>query len=328
MTDSPTLLLRSADVYLGPPETRFFGGGYRRARHNLTTITVNSRPDGTGTISATAAVTYPENWSRKGTTNQPPHLSTVDVIALGEQVASLYLQGAYGISPSDPRVEALDSVRISAGSTPVEDQLVGFPVEATAVSTSCSTDPALTCTTFDCTVANLRLVVSLRHPGAGYRSTTITAPDATELPRPHDDSPGDLRPFASGWADRGNTATDLTVDRDTLTASAKAHFSPLPPWPPRPQDLIVDAFVVTLQVGQILLYELDGLDRADSNTLWMRQTEMRWTSPRPARIPEATTITISKARILDRGAERWRTADICGEVYGIAIRCAITHRLP
>jgi hypothetical protein len=328
MTDSPTLSLRSAEEYLGPPETRFFGAGYRRATHNLTTVTMDSRPDGTGTISATAAVTYPENWSRKGTTNQPPHLSTIDVIALGEQVAALYLQGAYGLSPSDPRIEALGSIRISAGSAPVEDELVGFGVEATAVSTRCSTDPVMICTTFDCAVANLRLVVSLRHPGTGHRCTTITAPDATGFPAPHDDSPGGSRPFASGWADRGNTATGLTIDRDTLAASAKAHFSPPPPWPPRPQDLVVDAFVVTLQVGQILLYELDRLDRADSNTLWMRQTEIHWSSPRPERIPDAAMVTISKARIIDRGAERWRTADICGDVYGITTRCAITHRLP
>jgi len=176
-------------------------------------------------------------------------------------------------------------------------------------------DPTMACTTFDCAIANLRLVVSLQHPRA-------------ELPAPHRGAESGRRPFAGCWAERGNTVTDIVVDRGALTASALARFAPPPPWTPRQSDLVVDAFVVALEVGQILLYELDRLDRADSNTLWMRQTELQWTSHGSAPIPAEATITIVNPRVLNRGTERWRTADIRGDVYGITARCAIAHRLP
>jgi avirulence D protein (AvrD) len=312
------LRLPSTEAYLGPAESRFFGAGYRRSTHSLTDVVVASRQDGTGSVSATAAVTYPEDWSRKGTTNQPPHLSTIDVIVLGGQLIGLYLRTAYGLSPSDSQITALDHLRISAGSAPVEHELTSFPVEMSAGSSTDTAHPSCVCTTFDCTIANLCLIVSVRHPCAEQRSGTVVV------------APTGLAPcsFATGWADRDNTATDLAIDRDSLTAAGQAWITPPPLWCPRPQDLVVDAFVVTLEVGQILLYELDQLDRADSNTLWMRQTEIGWGSPSYGRNSAAMTTTISKPRILDRGEERWRVADICGDVYGVTVRCAIAHRLP
>lgn len=322
MTESTKLLLPSVDAYLGPSENRFFGAGYRRPTHTIADIAVTSRPDGTGSIAATAAVTYPKDWSRKGAADQPPHLSTVDVIVLGEQLAALYLQAAFGISPSDPDIEALGTIRISAGSTPVENELSGFPVEASTVSTTDAATPTVVCTTFDCTIANLRLIVSLQHARGEQRCTTIAVPDTAG-------SPGGLRPFAAGWADRGNTSTNIVINRDTSTASAQTRFTASPSWLPRPQDLVIDAFVVALQLGQILLYELDHLDRADSNTLWMRQTEIRWAPQhRGAPIPTVTTTTIANPRILNRGADRWRVADIRGDVYGVTVRCAVAHHLP
>ncbi|SFW78684.1 AvrD family protein [Amycolatopsis australiensis] len=322
MAESTRLLLPSLDEYLGPADKRFFGAGYRRPRHSLSAVSVTAHPDGTGVISGVAAVEYPKDWSRKGTADQPPHLSTVDVIVLGERLAALYLQAAFGVSAGDPRVEALGTIRISAGSSPVEEELAGFRVEARAASTMDLGTPSVVCTTFDCAIANLRLVVSLRHPPGERRDTTAPVPDVTG-------PPSGRRPFATGWAERANTASDVVVDRDTLTASARARFGPAPSGPVRPQDLVVDAFVVTLQLGQILLYELDRFDRADSNTLWMRQTEIRWpTRPRDvAGLPAATTRLV-RPRLLDRGTGRWRVADIRGDVYGVAVHCAIAHLVP
>jgi hypothetical protein len=197
-----------------------------------------------------------------------------------------------------------------------------------AISTAYPSRPTDVCTTFDCVIANLRLIVSVLHPRVEQRRTTVAAADAAELNATRHTSPTRLRPFATGWAHRGNTVSDLVVDRDTLTASGQATITPPPLWRPRPQDLVIDAFVVTLQVGQILLYELDQLDRADSNTLWMRHTEIRWgPQPRPS-VPDATTTTITKPRILSRDAARWRVADIHGDVYGVVVRCAVAHRLP
>ncbi|GAA3536630.1 AvrD family protein [Amycolatopsis ultiminotia] len=322
MAESTRLLLPSIDQYLGPAETRFFGAGYRRPEHTLSDISVTALPDGTGSISATAAVDYPKDWSRKGATDQPPHLSTVDVIVLGEKLASLYIQAAFGFSPEDPGIEALGTIRISAGSSPVEEELTGFPVEARAASTTDISTSAGVCTTFDCTIANLRLVISVRHPPAAQQHATTAVPDVTG-------SPSGRRLVATGWAERSNSTSEVIIDRATSTAAAQARFTPAPAERVGPQDLVIDAFVVALQLGQILLYELDRFDRADSNTLWMRQTEIQW-SPQRRDVADrrAATTGIVSPRILNRGTDRWRVADIRGDVYGVSVRCAITHRVP
>ena len=82
-------------------------------------------------------------------------------------------------------------------------------------------------------------------------------------------------------------------------------------------------------MGQVLLYELDGIRRADSNTLWMRRTTM---TADPEALASASTsgvvAALEEPRLLTAGAERWRTATIVGDCQGVLTRCAVAHRLP
>lgn len=92
---------------------------------------------------------------------------------------------------------------------------------------------------------------------------------------------------------------------------------------------MLDSFVASLQLGQILLYEADGLTRAESETLWMRTTTVTAVEPhlRATGTFPVTASLIDSTRIVARG-EPWRTATILGEGGGIRTRCAVAHRLP
>lgn len=92
---------------------------------------------------------------------------------------------------------------------------------------------------------------------------------------------------------------------------------------------MLDSFVTSLQLGQVLLYEADRVPRAESNTLWMRNTTISTDSPHRRAVgsfPVSVTLVDSR-RIVARG-ETWRTATIFGACRGVQTRCAVAHRIP
>ncbi|WP_338891969.1 AvrD family protein [Rhodococcus sovatensis] len=319
------LELASTDVYLGPAERRFFGGGYRRSTRELTDLTLVTDATGVGRLTATARVTYPTDWSRKGLNDQSPHLSTVDVIALGQEATSLYLSGALGLSPADPGVQLVGAVKVSAGTSAVEDELDAFPVVVSARSAPLVGTSTIE-TAFNCSIGTLKLSLTMRHPEVAARDLVVVAATSAKLDSCRDVRDAHRHPFATDWAERRNTATDIHIDRQSHTATAQSAPSPIVAGT-RAADLIVDSFVMTLQLGQILLYEMDSIDRAHSNTLWMRQTSFSW-SEDTSYVLGKSTYHLDRARVLDRGDHRWRVADIVGDVYGVTTRCSVAHRLP
>src|ERR1700738_3999369 len=98
MVTGQQLLLHSIDDYLGPAKNRFFSRGYQRADYEVYNLTVI--PEGAGDAGATAGANlrYPADWSQKNGTDLRPHLSTVDALVLGVQLAELHLAHTYGLS--------------------------------------------------------------------------------------------------------------------------------------------------------------------------------------------------------------------------------------
>jgi hypothetical protein len=100
----------------------------------------------------------------------------------------------------------------------------------------------------------------------------------------------------------------------------------------QPLTTLIDCFVGSLQLAQILLYELDGIHRAVSNTLWMRQTVLEAARPQAPGPeghdgPRQLTTTLADPTVLTKDGTNWRTAEILGRLDGVSLRCAVAHQL-
>ncbi|MEY9214393.1 hypothetical protein NI17_020030 [Thermobifida halotolerans] len=316
---------------LGPGEHRFFGEGYKRANHRLDGLTVGV-DDGASWVHGVAAVSYPTDWSRKGTTDQSPHLSTIDVLLLGVQLSEIVLARHVGLDTEQRRTLWVRRARIRAGSSPVEEELTGFPVSARIVGQSPSpSGPDRGTAALECTVGTLRIWTEIDHP----------APPGPAAADPLDavlGSPG-RRPFGDAHKSRRQHVENVVIDADRTRATALLRVDT---WAEaaapgdgtegafQPSVGLVDVFVAALQLGQIMLYELDEVARADSNTLWMRRTLFEADRPRrPARQPLPITASlVDPALLRTGGGETWRSADISAAAAGIRMTCSVAHRLP
>lgn len=330
--------LRFGDVsdYLGNPDRRFFGEGYKRAQHRLTGLSDGG--SAAPSVVGTASVTYPADWSRKGAIDQKPHLSTLDVLLLGVQLTEALLAHHRGLGEADLRGAWIRRARIKAGSVPVEDDLTGFPVSARLSAEAPSPDPGRSLSTVDATVGALTVRIELDHADVRHAPRRLDGAGAGHVL-------GDQsrRPFGDAYKQRRQTVEDVVVapGRQSATARVRLDARDAAAGPGigtegdhQPSAGLIDAFVVALQLGQIMLYELDQVARADSDTLWMRTTLLEAKTPhRPLVAPDGgplpVTAELREALLLtNRLGERWRRADIAAELAGIAVSCSVAHRLP
>ncbi|WP_093616678.1 AvrD family protein [Streptomyces indicus] len=336
MNANPQLLLKSVDDYLGPGETRFFSRGYQRAQYKVNDITVTPADGPDAGVHATVDVSYPADWSRKKDgTDLRPHLSTVDAMVLGVQLAELHLAHGYGLDDDSRTQMRLRKVVLRAGGAPQED-LAGIPLTARLVrSVEMDELPGRYLTVHDCAVGNLQVRTEIEHS-----ITTRALDESRHTNLEQALGPGEQRFWGEGFKERRHFISDVHVDTDAHIAKADVHFAPEPmsarrgidgDW--QPSVSLVDAFVINLQLVQILMYELDSISRAQSNTLWMMQTVLE-SAPDPTELPVApeqaqlAQAALTGTRLLPLRGGIWRSVEVEAQLAGIRLRCGFAHELP
>ncbi|GAB2774808.1 AvrD family protein [Streptomyces daliensis] len=324
-TALPLVTLRTVDDFLGAREGRFFGEGFKRVHHALTDIAVED-----GTITATAGLEIPGSWSRKGETTQRPHLSTIDVMLLGAQLTGLYAAHAGRLGPGTPF--AVRSCVIKAGRKPQEDDLDTFAVSGRVVEGPADDNVV----TMECRIGLLTVRIEAAvgtgrpvwnsWPGDGSYAS------AAELPGVWNDAP-----FGVPHRERGQFLTDVEIDTSACLARADLALPtvPAPSSAPGGEPTMVDLFVSALQLAQVLLYSLDGVARADSNTLWMRRTVIGPAAEGAGAAGEGDAggdgrfeVALSEPTLLESAQGTWRSADVVSTYAGLRLTCSVAHLLP
>lgn len=304
--------ISSIEKYLGPSDTRFFGSGYRRVDYKTRDLSVFADVDGAPGVRGSVEVTHPADWSIKSAGAQRPHLSTIDALILGARLAGVTLKGLNTVSEPGRARPWLHRIVIKAGTSPLESRFSALPVEARHRETR-GVDGAADGfrSTFDCRIGNMRVQCVLGHGrgGKGDPEDTELSGDGYRARRQH---------IQAVEVDNSHDRIKAAVTLDSGALGMTATPS------------MIDAFVVSLQLGQVLLYELDGVSRAKSNTLWMRTTTVTAEQPMigTETTPTVATATLVDSRILTHRGASWRAATIAGDCWGIGTECAVAHELP
>lgn len=319
----------SIDDLLGDGRHRFFSQGYKSTNPRLRDLRVVH--DSTeSTLTARAGLSMHGLWSVKGGAEQTPHLGTTDVMVLACRMGEALLASRY--SPDLLPAAHVTSVTISGGSEPVEGALRDLECRAVLQSA-----PGGGGSVLRCSVASMTAVAHVAHGTAEPGLASVQAPSEEALVGDSGD-----RLYGARWAERDVSLTQVRMDPERGTARAGLAFrqgaSPSPHGERRgleaayPDALCaVEYFVATLQLGQVLLYRLDAMDRADSNTLWMRKTRVALDGPGSVVAGGPGTdlsVHLRNKRLVEKDGESWRCADVVGTFDGGEVVCKVAHRLP
>lgn len=330
MSGTTRLAYRHIDDYLGPGETRFFSHGYRRATYDVREIRIVPVPIEGAHITAAVSVAYPTDWSRKKTgVDLRPHLSTIDMLVLGVEFADMYLTHAYGLDGTARACAWLRRVTLTAGMKP-QEELEDMPASACLRETVSRPD-GRSASTFDCQVGAMRARYEIEH-ATGPRNNR-----AAHYAAAHDLlGPAAGRYYGDGFKSGRHTVEDVDVDIAALVAEATATVVPSAEGVTKgidgayqPSVSVIDCFVVNLQLAQTLMYELDSVNRANSNTLWMLRTVLEAErADRPCHSPLRARMEMTGKHLLPLRGGHWRNAEFAGCLGGVGMRCSFAHELP
>ncbi|MGW1491293.1 AvrD family protein [Streptomyces sp. NPDC002402] len=184
-------------------------------------------------------------------------------------------------------------------------------------------------TTMDCSVGSMTVRIEAEHAGTPGAAGTTGTPGAEGSYPMADHRPGPWcdAPYGAPHHSRRQFLTDVRAGDHTasaaltVTTGADAQGSSLPP-------TMIDLFVSALQLGQVLLYRLDGVNRATSNTLWMRSTTIVPATTEPAGDDGRFQVTLARPTKLPTRQGTWRAAQITTTYAGMRLACNVAHLLP
>ena len=332
-TTRTQLAYGSVDDYLGPAETRFFGRGFQRAEYQISEVRVQPGREDRPEVRATVSVSYPADWSRKrDNIDLRPHLSTVDMLVLGVQFSEVALLHTYELDEEQRRDLWVRKVTLTAGTTP-QEELTGLTGSAVPRETRPAPDSADTqISVFDCAVGVMRARVEIEHPTRQARAATGTYSSLEDVLG----APG-LRYYGDGFKLRRQYVENVRVDMMELRATADVRLDPAGSESAtrgvdgryQPSVSLVDCFVTNLQLAQVLMYELDGVPRQESNTLWMLRTVLDAAKPvRPFGEALPTEVAITGKHLVPLRGGTWRNVEIRGGCGGVDLRASFAHELP
>ncbi len=283
------------DDFLGGRESRYFGEGYLHTYQSVRDFRILQTDNGLG-FSCLGTVHLPELWSRKGASHQVPHLSTIDVIELSlESLRQLLQHTLHGqVVPA----ASIKLIKIAAGNTPVETELGRIGISGRVRSDE-SGDYVV-----DLQIVNMTLEITFTRGPFSHVPALSSEKQAVKL----------------------NNVMALAQEQQAL---AFATVKPLR------SDInqcwsLSSCFAATLQLGQTLLYALDNIQRAESNTLWMKRTVITLSQGLSSATDQEQPIFVrlDKPRKYPKPDGEWRRADIFGMICNASIVCSVTHRLP
>lgn len=282
----------SIDDFLGTRQGRYFGDGYLKSSQIIRDFELSGGLKALQ-ISCTGVVNLPDAWSTKGSSAQKPHLSTIDVIECALECLKQFRISTRrgGALPTD----LLSSISIVAGKSPIEESMDAVPITGQVLLNDDANEVMIL------QIANMEVTLQLR---------------------PEEDNHARDRVYSNTPVELGT----VLLNTDEMQASAMAHSGPADTgsvWS------LSASFACALQLGQLLLYKLDKVDRAESNTLWMKKTYISFSDPMPfCGSVQPIHATLEDVLKYTKADGDWRRANVCATFCNVQITCRVTHRLP
>lgn len=320
---------RTIEDILGPSSQRYFGEGIAKVEQALHSIFFAAD----GSVRATGGISYPKNWSAKRSSGElRPHLSSIDAVVLAAQLIECYLGHAYGLTAEQRSRAWIRSLKARASSEPTLD-LAAIAVEcAVTGSTAQKNSLGDQLTSFECRVGSIKVRTQVEHD----------AGDKQPRPAVFDSPAAVLGETWNPYHGNGHKFGTRTIERVRLsppdgTAQALATVSPASRADPvnglgswyTPALSMVDGIVISAQVAQALLYEVDGISRDDTSTLWMRRFTAKQKTPhQPIATPFICALSTASSRLRDMRGAKWRMADLDVHMLGVEGSFSLAHALP
>ncbi|MDO4855545.1 MAG: AvrD family protein [Limosilactobacillus gorillae] len=282
------------DEILGSYHNRYFGSGYQKGQYQI--IDQDNH-------NVKIRVSYPGGWSKKQASERQPHLSTIDgvIVAaliserlLGEQSYEYYLSG-FEIKAGNHEICLDHDLTVQIGPSHVTAQTGNFQ--------------------FDVEGMKIKLQVTHSQGKAKVKSHHYL----TEHLKANRLHLGELTYLGqSGVSGVVNYHQDSSLDYDGLGSGQAQVIS------------IIEWLVIFSQMGELMAYHYDSLNRDDCNNLWMKSIKASLSDPIKVNQPIRIMSELVKVSLINKDNQNWRVLKAHGSDINnqVKFEAKMAHLLP
>lgn len=295
-----------ADDILGDYETRYFGAGHKRTSYKLKDF-----PDSRAEIHQT------DGWSVKDGCQMKPHLSTVDGIILAVMYVEKFMKENNVHILLDNLF--LYSFEIKAGVVPVEDLMnISLNMKREEISSKEAY--------FEVVVEGM--IIKLKFKSVEWSSFN----NQDCIQKVNND---DAHYFSEHLKNIKHIIGDISFGENSIACIMSREEIRNVSYNGIGKLLsntisILEWLIIFSQMGQLLAYEIDSINRQESETLWMKNVKAEMDLPVTYNNPQFVSGGIVKSSLLNIKLKKWRIFEMAGSADNGNVRFEgkIAHVLP
>lgn len=308
---------------LGNPEKRYFSNGFRNICFEYKDIVFKQN-----SIECKLDFSVDNLWSKKGNQSLKPHIGIVEYYAVSVYLSEILLKAQLGLSDSeisngwvtDFTIKTRPTTDITVDSVDFKAQLIS----SSYINSSYCGDRSI----IDITFGSITIVLVINHPSPKpVRNLSFDYSIFTNFQKPS--------LYNSGYKRAIHKIKNVQINVPHLQASASVSIkNKISNDRMRGlgsnylgSNLLTDHYLTTGQLIQVLLYELDNINRDESNNLWVREVKTHYSEPFYRNTSEIF-IKVTDTKIVNLKNDEWRLATIEAKQENISSVIKVSHILP
>jgi hypothetical protein len=295
---------------LGPKENRYFSNGFKYMEILYGDFTQND-----GSLFTTIQVKSGSGWLKKNGKNLSPHLGTTEFIAIAAVMTQHLLEREKQLSNDEIEWSWISRFICKIRQCTEIDQHY-IPISGKIESTESLAD--FLQSKIQIQIGTLQIILFVCHPPAG--SSSRNKKDV-----------GSIDIYQKGYKLHDLSIYDVVLDRENKTSSGNVvlyeeNIRKNGIGSKYPGMILTDFILVTGQLAQALLYDLNGNDREKSNNMWLREVDVRSENPSKEKVSNSkvTFHTINNVR---KNNEIWQSIALTCSLDNMYSKAKIAQKL-
>lgn len=301
----------SIDEQLGAAHSRYFGAGFSNVQHTLDPMFV-AEYEGNFRV----RVSYPDEWSIKGTNSPPAHLSSIDAMVIAARMVENWAEGNGLVSHL--QYGWLSRCELKPGPSAVE---VSAELPATlTLESKRSLRESVDELCFSCLIDSFTVLLRVHLPRS-VTDVTAEALGASYFATGYQEAQRKLERVTLLGGGHAECTVSIECQSEQPASGLEAEHGTAVSF--------VDATLIAAQIGQVLIYDLDQMHRDETETLWLRRATFERSKPPEAEHFSGTAdVRLAKTNRIARGTKVWRSADFTAQINDVHVRYSLVHELP
>ncbi|MDR1552684.1 MAG: hypothetical protein LBS69_04380 [Prevotellaceae bacterium] len=298
---------------LGPKKDRYCSNGFRNVRFSFANIAFSD-----SVLNGNVCVDFSKKWSSKKDDRQMPHLGTTEYVSISILLTELYLRLSMGFGSRDIAVSWVKQVRLKSMPEINRESIQPFHIRKQNEDDRQSA--------FKIVIGHMLMYVIIAHPLKHVQTVDPYFNFADYLCGLHKNF------HYNGYREINHDVHNVQINPvgyeasgDILLQPAMNKFNGIGSAYYPTMD-IASFILVSGQLIQALLYNLDNMRREDSGNMWLRSLDIRYPSPLP---PDNLTehIRCETFKKIPLKGQIWRVADIAMCMGNIEATFNMTHQI-